>query len=95
LYIAFHGKFRGTQEQANHLHESPAAMTISLVVLAILSIVGGWVGIPEVLHGRHLLAAYLAPVFRDSEALAMVYEVDHVVEIVLMLSSTLLVIVMI
>src|SRR5688500_6480883 len=44
----FRGKFRGTEEQHHHLHESPAAITVPLVILAILSIAGGWVGIPEV-----------------------------------------------
>ncbi|MFM2337720.1 MAG: hypothetical protein RL115_913, partial [Bacteroidota bacterium] len=37
LFITFTGKFRGTQEQAHHLHESPIAMTMPLIVLAILS----------------------------------------------------------
>ena len=44
----FLGKFSGTEEQEHHLHESPAAMTIPLIVLAILAVVGGFVGIPEV-----------------------------------------------
>ena len=40
------------QEQEHHLHESPAAMTIPLIILAILAVVGGFVGIPEVfVHG--------------------------------------------
>ena len=48
LYVYhLHRKFRGTHEQEHHLHESPAAMTIPLIVLAILSVVGGFVGIPE------------------------------------------------
>ncbi|HEU4470840.1 MAG TPA: NADH-quinone oxidoreductase subunit L [Flavisolibacter sp.] len=60
LYITFFGSFRGTEEERHHLHESPAAMTIPLVVLAILSTIGGFVGIPEVfVHGGERLAAYL------------------------------------
>ena len=46
--MTFLGKFRGTHEQEHHLHESPSAMTIPLIILAILSVVGGFVGIPEV-----------------------------------------------
>src|SRR5688572_13926078 len=49
FFITFTGKFRGTHEQEHHLHESPPAMTIPLVILAILSIVGGFIGIPEVI----------------------------------------------
>ncbi len=47
LFLTFFGKFRGTHEQEHHLHESPASMTIPLVVLAALSIVGGLLGLPE------------------------------------------------
>jgi NADH-quinone oxidoreductase subunit L len=46
LFLTFFGSFRGTQEQANHLHESPKSMTIPLIVLAILSIFGGLLGLP-------------------------------------------------
>ena len=66
--LTFQGKFRGTQEQENHLHESPKAMTIPLIVLAILSVAGGWIGIPEVLmKDGHWLHSFLAPVFADSQ----------------------------
>ena len=47
LYLTFYRKFRGTHEQEHHLHESPKSMTIPLVVLAILSVVGGLIGLPE------------------------------------------------
>ena len=41
LVLTFHGKFRGTQHQADHLHESPIQITVPLIILAVLSIVGG------------------------------------------------------
>ncbi|MGL6269376.1 MAG: NADH-quinone oxidoreductase subunit L, partial [Chitinophagaceae bacterium] len=41
--LTFQGKFRGTPEQEHHLHESPKAMTIPLIVLAVLSVAGGWI----------------------------------------------------
>ena len=47
LFLTFFGKFRGTHEQEHHLHESPKTMTIPLIVLAILSIAGGVLGLPE------------------------------------------------
>ena len=43
--LTFEGSFRGTHEQEHHLHESPPTMTIPLIVLAALSVVGGWIGI--------------------------------------------------
>jgi NADH-quinone oxidoreductase subunit L len=46
--MTFHGKFRGTHEEEHHLHESPLPITVPLIILAILAVIGGWVGIPKV-----------------------------------------------
>jgi NADH-quinone oxidoreductase subunit L len=46
-FLTFHGNFRGTHDQEHHLHESPKVMTIPLIVLAILSVVGGFIGLPH------------------------------------------------
>jgi NADH-quinone oxidoreductase subunit L len=85
----FMGSFRGTEEQKHHLHESPAAMTIPLIVLAILSVVGGFVGLPEVFNmGEHKLEHFLAPIFEAStKAKEMTHEaapLDHNTEYMLM-----------
>lgn len=61
-FLTFNGSFRGTEEQHHHLHESPAAMTIPLMVLALLSIVGGYVGLPAVISEHNALASFLSPV---------------------------------
>jgi NADH-quinone oxidoreductase subunit L len=66
FFLTFKGTFRGTHEQEHHLHESPKSMTIPLVVLAVLSVAGGLIGIPEVLGGHHFLEEFLKPVFTDS-----------------------------
>jgi NADH-quinone oxidoreductase subunit L len=55
LFVTFWGEFRGTQHQKEHLHESPSMMTAPLIVLAILSVLGGFIGIPHVLGGTHQL----------------------------------------
>ncbi len=47
LALTFHGEFRGTEEQRSHLHESPRVMTVPLMILAVGSVVAGWVGIPK------------------------------------------------
>jgi len=63
LFITFTGKFRGTQEQEHHLHESPALMTVPLIVLAVLAAIGGFVGIPEVfVKGGDKLTPFLSSV---------------------------------
>ena len=61
-FLTFTGGFRGTEDQHHHLHESPAAMTIPLIVLAILSVFGGYVGLPEVMSEHNALASFLSPV---------------------------------
>ena len=81
--ITFTGKFRGTHEQEHHLHESPWAMTLPLIVLAILSVIGGYVGVPESLGGHHELGAFLAPAVGHAE-----HTLSHNTEYMLMALST-------
>ena len=55
--------------QAAHphgVHESPWIMLFPLAVLAILSIIGGWVGVPEALGGHDEIGAFLAPALGSS-----------------------------
>lgn len=61
LYLTFFNDFRGTEEQKHHLHESPALITIPLVVLAFLATVGGLLSLP----GNSWLNHYLAPLFPE------------------------------
>ncbi|WP_413585817.1 NADH-quinone oxidoreductase subunit L [Bdellovibrio sp. HCB274] len=51
MALTFWGKSRVPSDV--HPHESPALMTIPLIVLAVLSVIGGWIGIPHVI-GEHL-----------------------------------------
>jgi NADH-quinone oxidoreductase subunit L len=65
----FMGGFRGTEEQGHHLHESPAAITIPLIVLAVLAVFAGFLGIPEAIKpNAHWLGQFLAPVFGSEGA---------------------------
>ncbi|HEX2682392.1 MAG TPA: NADH-quinone oxidoreductase subunit L, partial [Ferruginibacter sp.] len=83
--MTFLGKFRGTHEQEHHLHESPPAITIPLIILAVLSVIGGLIGIPEVfMHGGHRLEAFLEPVFAQSNVLAEKHHLSHATEYMLM-----------
>ncbi len=80
LFITFNGSFRGDEEQRQHIHESPAAMTLPLIVLAVLSIIGGFVGVPEVfMQGGEKLAGYLAPVVPTVQ-----HHIEHSTELLLM-----------
>jgi NADH-quinone oxidoreductase subunit L len=83
--MTFLGKFRGTEKQEHHLHESPKAITVPLIILAILSVIGGWIGIPEIfMHGGHRLEEFLAPVFAQSNAITEKHSLSHSTELMLM-----------
>jgi NADH-quinone oxidoreductase subunit L len=88
LYLTFFGTFRGTEGQRKHLHESPSVMTVPLIILAVLSAVGGFLGIPAVFNAPHLLAEFLDPVFvlsRNVRAEAFVpHDMSHTMEFTLM-----------
>jgi len=87
MYLTYNGSFRGTTDQEHHLHESPASMTIPLIVLAVLSALGGVIGIPAVLGGGHWLESFLAPVFEVSASKTNPMTLDHTTEYVLMAIS--------
>lgn len=87
LFVTFFGEFRGTDEQKHHLHESPATMTVPLMVLAVLSAVGGLMNIPHVLGGGESLAHFMAPLFELSKQVnPTLFEghLDHSTEYMLM-----------
>jgi NADH-quinone oxidoreductase subunit L len=67
---------------AHGIHESPLVMTIPLILLAILSIIGGWVGIPAALGGHNEFEHFLAPVFASTAAPA-VETASHSLELTL------------
>lgn len=90
MYLTFWGDFRGTAEQKQHLHESPPGMTVPLMVLAVLSVFGGFLGLPEVFaHNAHLLETFLEPVFAASAAVLPETAVPHSTEWLLMTVSVL------
>jgi NADH-quinone oxidoreductase subunit L len=62
IFLTFHGTSRVDHEVEHHIHESPRAMLVPLVILAVLSIVGGWVSWPEILGGGSRFVHFLEPV---------------------------------
>jgi NADH-quinone oxidoreductase subunit L len=68
LYLTFYNDFRGTAEQKEQIHESPLTMTLPLIILAIFSAIGGFIGLPPVLSHNHLFSNYLNPVFEQATA---------------------------
>jgi len=70
IWVAFFGNFRGTHEQKHHLHESPSAMTIPLIALAIGAIAAGWIGISPLLGGNNWVGNFLEPAVGHPHVLA-------------------------
>jgi len=68
VVLTFFGTNRASAEVRHHIHESPLTMTMPLVILAVLSIVGGWVGIPAFMGGGAQFEHWLAPVFATGGA---------------------------
>ncbi|MEO6029211.1 MAG: NADH-quinone oxidoreductase subunit L [Candidatus Binatia bacterium] len=68
IFLVFFGESRVDPHVAAHVHESPAAMTVPLVILAAGSLLVGFLGVPEAFGGANRFAAWLAPVFATGHA---------------------------
>jgi NADH-quinone oxidoreductase subunit L len=65
---------------AHGIHESPAIMLFPLVVLAILSVIGGWVGVPIVFGGSEEIEHFLQPILGEGLAEAPAKLAGHGLE---------------
>ena len=87
--LTFYGKERFDHNHV-HPHESPAVMTVPLIILAVLSVIGGYIGLPKVFAGEHgnLFEGWLEPIYAPAmNKLAMYGEHTHLEEILLMTVS--------
>jgi NADH-quinone oxidoreductase subunit L len=80
--------FLGTTryDSSVHPHESPKVMTIPLVILAVLSVIGGFIGLPQV-FGKNLISDFLNPVFGASLPMIPEHHIESATEILLMVIS--------
>jgi len=72
MVLTFHGENRTDPGAASHLREVPAVMWVPLAILAVLSVVGGWIQIPDaipVLPGVHALHEWLEPIFHPANTI--------------------------
>ena len=83
IFLTFYGSDRVEPEAKHHLHESPGVMIVPLAILAGLSAVGGYIGLPRVLGGGQWFARFLASSTGEHEA-----HLAAGTEILLMLVST-------
>jgi NADH-quinone oxidoreductase subunit L len=91
VFLTFFGESRVPHDVEHHIHESPGSMTVPLMILALLSVVGGWIGWPESLGGSDHFAKFLDPVItQHAEVIAAVPEAtQHTTEYALMVVSVL------
>jgi NADH-quinone oxidoreductase subunit L len=85
VILTFHGTPRYTHDEVAHVHESPPSMLIPLVILALFTIVAGYVGVPPVLGGGNHIQQFLTPAAHEAESES---QGTSTVEIILMATST-------
>lgn len=73
VFMTFHGTCRIKSGAEKYLHESPMVIVFPLIVLAILSIFGGYIGLPKLIGDvvggiPNYLGNYLSPVFANANA---------------------------
>ncbi|MEX1130024.1 MAG: NADH-quinone oxidoreductase subunit L, partial [Vicinamibacterales bacterium] len=95
VFLAFHGPSTrpaaslgaGDHGHGGHLHDAPPSMAFALIVLAIGSVVAGYIGVPHALGGSNWIETFLHPAFlapgADHAAAAVVHG-DAATEIMLM-----------
>jgi NADH-quinone oxidoreductase subunit L len=66
VFMTFLGESRAPEKVKEHIHESPRIMTVPLMILAGLSIVGGWIGIPHALKGANRFHQFLSTAIKVS-----------------------------
>src|ERR1700676_41327 len=81
IFLTFYSQQRFDEHKV-HVHESPRSMTVPLMILAVLSLVGGWFALPSFFGGKDLFAEFLAPVFAGTMESAGA-EVAHSLELIL------------
>jgi NADH-quinone oxidoreductase subunit L len=88
LFVAFYGKPHMDKRTQRQLHESPPVMLVPMVILAVLAVVGGYIGLPRFVGLGNAIDEFLHPIFAGS--LHAVPAADHTaLEITLMAVSTL------
>src|SRR5229473_3585531 len=65
IFLTFHGKRRYNEHKV-HVHESPKSMLVPLMILAVLSLIGGWVAAPAFWGGPDYFAKFLEPAFAQA-----------------------------
>jgi NADH-quinone oxidoreductase subunit L len=89
IWLTFYGEQRYDEHKV-HVHESPGTMTGPLMILAFLSLTGGWFALPALLGGKDYFAEFLSPVFGAAEAGGgeAAQSLEHILSIVAVVAAT-------
>ncbi|NOY88784.1 MAG: NADH-quinone oxidoreductase subunit L [FCB group bacterium] len=79
IYLTFYGKERMDEKTKAHIHESPKSMTVPLIILAILSVIGGWVGLPHLFGFTNNFEHWLEPVMRKTNQIIAARRINEAV----------------
>ena len=87
--LTFEGESRWTQDY--HPHEAPKVMTVPLIILALLSVVGGFIGVPHSLGGSNAFEKWLEPIFVNAQTyLTLHHETGLNTEYIIMILSVII-----
>jgi NADH-quinone oxidoreductase subunit L len=89
IWLTFSGEKRYDEHKV-HVHESPGTMTGPLMILAFLSLTGGWFALPALFGGKDYFAEFLSPVFGAAEAGGgeAAQSLEHILSIVAVVAAT-------
>lgn len=98
IYMTFYGKERMDDKTRSHIHESPRSMTVPLMALAVLSLIGGFVGMPHIFGVTNFFESWMAPVVSGAGHEAAAHALaaagaDTTMEWILMAASVALVVI--
>jgi len=89
IWLTFFGEKRYDEHHV-HVHESPGSMTGPLMILAFLSLTGGWFALPALFGWKDYFAEFLSPVFGAGEAGGgeAAQSLEHILSIVAVVAAT-------
>jgi NADH-quinone oxidoreductase subunit L len=89
IWLTFYTQQRYDEHHV-HVHESPTTMTVPLMILAFLSLTGGWFALPALLGGKDYFAEFLSPIFGAAEAAGgeSAHTLEHMLSVVAVVAAT-------
>src|SRR6058998_2764957 len=90
MLYTFHGPNRTGEREREHLHEAPPIMTGPLVVLGVLTVIGGALNIPPLFGGGAFLEHWLEPVTSAAERIRPAVELAPATEWTLVAGAVLI-----